>query len=132
MLKHFLLLMITTLCDLRREEKEDLLPPESGAPFPPLPPLSPELGGARHRQVQAATIKHQSPHLGSSTEPQFHAGPPQPDNDNSRGSAVLPLLFFLKEDNFFIVTSESYLLNHMKQTYEGDSKKGNEAAEMAE
>lgn len=125
--------MITTLSDLRREEKEDLLPAESGAPFPPLPPLSPEPGGARHRQVKAVTIKHQSPHLGSSTEPQFHAGPPQHDKDNSRGSAVLPLLFFFfKEGNFFIVTSESYLLNHMKQTYEGDSKKGNEAAEMAE
>lgn len=43
-----------------------------------------------------------------------------------------PTFFFFKEGNFFIVTSESYLLNHMKQTYEGDSKKGNEAAEMAE
>lgn len=131
MLKHFLLLMITTLCDLRREEKEDLLPPESGAPFLP-PPLSPELGGARHRQVQAATIKHQSPHLGSSTEPQFHAGPLSLTMTTAEGLLSFPYFFFLKEDNFFIVTSESYLLNHMKQTYEGDSKKGNEAAEMAE
>lgn len=50
----------------------------------------------------------------------------------AEGLLSFPYFFFLKEDNFFIVTSESYLLNHMKQTYEGDSKKGNEAAEMAE
>lgn len=50
--------MITTLSDLRHEEKEDLLPPESGAPFPLLPPLSPELwvqGTDKFKQQQLNT-----------------------------------------------------------------------------